>query len=394
MILALLLLLQAPDPAASTEQAAPETPWSPAALEAAAQAGKVIDAGKDFLLDTQNADGSWGGHAKPMLYDRFWSNPETHRSWTIATTGLVCMALMDLPEDRRTTAALHHGIDYLTSSPELKRPSDWDTDNTWGYVYGFAALVKAAAHPRLGTGNRRIGIEARGKAYLRQLWDYQAPNGGWAYYDDETKALRPSWGTSFQTAVAILAILEAKALGWEIEEPRLKRAVQALAKCRLPDGSYTYSIETIPALDAGTGIDRVRGSLSRIQVCNLALIEAKEAGYALPIPMSDADLMHGLGLLFKEHHYLDIARGRPNPHEAYHYNSGYFYFFGHYYAGMVLERLGARARDRYLPALVHEIGKTQSPDGSMIDYFMNDYGRPYGVAYGIGGLIRATRSAP
>lgn len=387
MILGFLFLVQSAAP-----PSAPEATLAPATLEAVADAGKVIDAGKDFLLNTQNTDGSWGGHATPMLYDQFWSNPETHRSWTIATTGLACMALMDLPKEASTEAALKHGMDYLTSSPRLKRPSDWDTDNTWGYVYGFAALTKAAAHPRLGTGNRRVAIEARGKAFLKQLWDYQTPNGGWAYYDDETKTVRPSWGTSFQTAVAILAILDAKDLGWEIEERRLRRAVDALWKCRLPDGSYTYSIETIPSLDAGIGIDRVRGSLSRIQVCNLALMRAKDAGFE--IDLTDADLMSGLKLLFREHHYLDIARGRPYPHEAYHYNSGYFYFFGHYYAGLVIERLGDRARDRYLPALVHEIGKTQSPDGSMIDYFMNDYGRPYGVAYGIGGLIRARPSAP
>jgi len=378
--------------APATQEPVPAASMAPATSEAVAQAGKVVDAGLGFLLETQNGDGSWGGYQDPMIYDQFWSNPETHRSWTIATTGLVCMALMDLPEEARSEAALHHGIDYLTSSPELKRPSDWDTDNTWGYVYGFVALVKASAHPRLGAGSRKVAIEARGKAFLQNLYDYQAPNGGWAYYDDETKALRPSWATSFQTAVAILGLLDAKELGWEIEEDRLRRAVAALQRCRLPDGSYTYSIETIPSLDAGTGIDRVRGSLSRIQVCNLALIRAKEAGYDAKI--TDADLMEGLGLLFREHHYLDIARGRPYPHEAYHYNSGYFYFFGHYYAGLVVERLGGRAKDRYLPALVKEIGKTQSPDGSMIDYFMNDYGRPYGVAYGIGALIRATASAP
>lgn len=390
MILAWLLLAQTAAPPEAFVASTPPA-MAPATVEAVAQAQKVIEAGTAFLIETQNPDGSWGGFSKPMIYDQSWSNPETHRSWTIATTGLVCMALMDLPESSRTEAALLHGIDYLTSSPKLKRPSDWDTDNTWGYVYGFAALVKAAGHPRLGQGNRKIGIEARGKAFLQQLWDYQTPNGGWAYYDLETKTVRPSWGTSFHTAVAILSILEAKDLGWEVEEDRLSRAVEALWKCRLPDGSYTYSIETIPSLDAGLGIDRVRGSLSRIQVCNLALMEAKDDGFE--IALTDADLSTGLSVLFKEHHYLDIARGRPYPHEAYHYNSGYFYFFGHYYAGMVIDRLGDRGRDRYLPALVHEIGKTQSADGSMIDYFMNDYGRPYGVAYGIGGLIHATASA-
>lgn len=365
---------------------------APATEEALAEAQKVIRRGSDFLIETQNPDGSWGGPRKPMIYDRGWSNPETHRSWVIATTGLACMALMDLPDDPRARAAVDQGIDYLTSSPTLQRPSDWDTDNTWGYVYGFVALAKAAGDPRLSTGSRKIGIEMRGKAFLDQLWKYQAPTGGWAYYDMDIGTVRPTWSTSFMTAVVILGILDAKELGWEVEENRLDRAVRGLVRCRLWDGSYSYSMHATNQVDTGLGIDRVRGSLSRIQVCNLALIRAKDVGFEVSI--TEEDLATGLGQLFREHHYLDIARGRPYPHEAFHYNSGYFYFFGHYYAGLVLERLGPKAKDRYLPALVHEIAKTQNADGSMIDYFMNDYGRPYGSAYGVGALLHATTSAP
>ena len=60
-------------------------------------AQEVIRRGSDFLIETPNPDGSWGGFRKPMIYDRGWSNIETHRSWTIATTGLAVMALMDMP---------------------------------------------------------------------------------------------------------------------------------------------------------------------------------------------------------------------------------------------------------------------------------------------------------
>lgn len=365
---------------------------APATNEAIVTARKVIVDGAGFLIETQNANGSWGGPQTPMIYDRYWSNPETHRSWQIATTGLAVMALIDLPEDANARAAVDYGIDYITSGSKLKRPNGWDSDNTWGYVYGLAAMVKAAQDERLGQGTRHIAIAVKGKEFLQQIWDYQAPNGGWAYYAMDTGAARPSWGTSFMTGVAVLAILDAKALGWEIEEKRLTAGIRAIIHCRLPDGSYTYDVNPISAWDAGTGIDRVRGSLSRIQVCNLALARAKDAGYETPI--TEADLQQGLSLLFREHHYLDIARGRPYPHEAFHYNSGYFYHFGHYYAGYVLQRLGPKAWDQLLPPLVHAIAKTQSQDGAMIDFFMNDYGRPYSTAFGIGGLIRATSSAP
>jgi hypothetical protein len=73
-------------------------------------------------------------------------------------------------------------------------------------------------------------------------------------------------------------------------------------------------------------------------------------------------------------------------------NSGYFYFFGHYYAGQVLALLEPEAVERFYGPLVQSIAKTQSPDGSMIDFFMNDYGRPYGAAYGIGTLLEAKKA--
>jgi hypothetical protein len=222
------------------------------------------------------------------------------------------------------------------------------------------------------------------------LNSFQSPNGGWAYYDAEATTSPPQWGTSFMTGVALLALLDARALGWEVDEKILAGAIAAIERCRLPDGSYTYTVQAIPALSAGTGIDNVRGSLSRIQVCNLALYRAAAAGFETSV--DEEQLRNGLRLLFREHHYLDIARGRPYPHEAYHYNSGYFYFFGHYYAGIVLAELGLGAVDSFYGPLVQQIAKTQSGDGSMIDYFMNDYGRPYGVAFGIGCLLEAKKA--
>ena len=55
-----------------------------------------IDRATDFLLQDQNADGSWGSYRNAA--HEFWSNPETHRSWIAATTGLCCMALRQVEQ--------------------------------------------------------------------------------------------------------------------------------------------------------------------------------------------------------------------------------------------------------------------------------------------------------
>jgi hypothetical protein len=385
-------------PTAAQEAATAESPSS-AELRRQANLHAATDSAADalgWLLDNQHPSGRWGGPETPMIYDGFWSNPETHKSWTVATTGLAVIALLDaqdqsafLTEAGREDVhrAVDAGIDYLVANARVKRPNVWDTDNTWAYVYGLAAFTRAARDPRLAEDNRAASIAAGGRIMLDQLMAYQTPAGGWAYYDMEAKAVVPAWATSFQTAVAILGLLEAEALGWVVDREKVQVAVDTLVRCRLPDGSYTYSVEAIPALDAGTGIDRIRGGLSRIQVGNLALMRAGAGGYRAP-DLGD-EPARGLGLFFREHHYLDIARGRPHPHEAYHYNSGYFYFFGHYYAGELLPELPPAVARRWAPALVQEVAKTQAEDGSMIDYFMNDYGRPYGVAYGLSALLRA-----
>ncbi|MDP7061911.1 MAG: hypothetical protein QF489_03135, partial [Planctomycetota bacterium] len=120
---------------------------SAAVQEYRAQADRVIHEGLEHLIATQNRNGSWGSWQQPMIYDRFWSNPETHLAWQYAVTGLVCLSLMEVENNPRAAAALNGGLDFLTASPLIKRVSDWDTDNTWAYVYGLAALTKAALDP-------------------------------------------------------------------------------------------------------------------------------------------------------------------------------------------------------------------------------------------------------
>jgi hypothetical protein len=376
--------------ATAEPQTSTEVPLSAAVREYAATADVIINGGLEYLIATQSKQGSWGSEQNPMIYDRFWSNPETHRAWQYAVTSLVCLSLMEVENHPRAASALSAGLDFVINAPLIKRPSDWDTDNTWAYVYGLAATTQAAKLPRFANGSEATGLKVRGRILLEQLCAYQSPNGGWGYYDDEATTSPPQWGTSFMTGVALLALLDAEELGWKMDPKVIPAAVAALNQCRLPDGSYTYSVKAIPALSAGVGIDRARGSLSRISVCNLALFRAQATGYEAQ--MSLPEMRAGLALLFQEHHYLDIARGRPNPHEAYHLNSGYFYFFGHYYAGQVLALLEPEAVERFYGPLVQSIAKTQSPDGSMIDFFMNDYGRPYGAAYGIGTLLEAKKA--
>ena len=162
----------------------------------------------------------------------------------------------------------------------------------------------------------------------------------------------------------------------------LARAVRGVRRCRLPNGAFTYSIQAIAHPRRIGSIDRISGSLGRIQVCNLALLMSGDE-------LSTERLKTGLDHFFRRHRFLDIARNRPIPHEAFYQNSGYFYFFGHYYAALLIERLPPELQDRYWPRLRYEIIKTQQSDGGMWDYDMHAYHKPYGVAFGLLTLARS-----
>jgi hypothetical protein len=236
--------------------------------------------------------------------------------------------------------------------------------------------------PRFAGSALEPRMRATGERWLAKLLGYQTPIGGWSYYAMEDAAMRPSWTTSFTTAATVLALLDARRAKFEVPQKSLDAALAAIAHARLPSQAYTYTITGVSEPGPLEGIDQVGGSLGRIQVCNLALFRGK------PGSLQVADLERGLDLFFSEHRFLECARTRPIPHEAYYHNAGYFYYFGHYYAACILQELPLAQRRLAAQRLADIVVGTQESDGSMWDYYMHSYPRPYSTAYGVMVLSR------
>jgi hypothetical protein len=189
---------------------------------------------------------------------------------------------------------------------------------------------------------------------------------------------------SFTTATVLLALREARERGVEVPAGMAERALRSLRSARKDDGAYIYGFYA--RFDPQAGYNQLKGSLGRTQACNLALrLYGVGAGGT---EVSDADLRRGLEAMVREHRFLDIGRKRPFPHEAWYFNSGYYFYYGHYYASVVLHLLPAADQTRIGARIERIVLERQEADGSWWDFPLYSYHKAYGTAFAILALTR------
>lgn len=335
-------------------------------LESREAALAGVDKALHFLVTTQHPDGSWGSKSTDTTMEMVFS-VETQYAWNVAAHGLATMALLRAKETPERRVALDKAVRWLCNSRMTLRGSNWDNDAVWGWLYGTVAMTEVAQDPRFSTDEWRAPVAHRGREFVGWLAKNQEPLGGFGYYDDPPYTRRPKWGTSFSTASVVPSLGIAMQLGWLDDGEVRDRAATYIRRCRLPNGAYEYDLGPVPRMNGGEHINDVKGSLGRIQVCNWALRRAGDPG------ITDAMIETGLRQFFEHHRFLAIARMRPIPHEAYYYNAGYFYYFGHYYCALAIELLPAEKRDEFRRLLRPKILQTQRADGTYCDFLDASY---------------------
>ena len=262
----------------------------------------ALGRGVKFLIDKQNADGSWGTSTPESLYELNYSNASFY-AWKVAGGALCVQTLLMVEETPERRRALDNAVDYILEHEKPLRGNHWDIDNNWAALCVFSMLVDVAQDPRFQSEKWKPRIAARAKEYAEHLAANQDPFGGWGYYEGPVLSRRPTWSTSFATALVVPALVTARTeLKWPVDEPMSKRAITYVQNCALPNGAYDYSFSPIPRLAGGEEINDVKGSLSRIQVCNWARRRAGDP------KVTDEKLREGLKLFFEHHRFLAVAR--------------------------------------------------------------------------------------
>ncbi|MCA9138244.1 MAG: terpene cyclase/mutase family protein [Planctomycetales bacterium] len=354
-------------------------PTSPEQLQAA------IDRGVQFLIDDQNANGSWGSPTKTKGLNIYAPVPGAHHAFRAGTTSLALAALLEVaPNDPRTQASIDKAENWLYEHIEtLRRASGDAIYNVWGHGYAIQALVRLhRRHADDAAKQDQIAELIRNQ--FEKLERYESVDGGWGYYDFRYQSNQPtSSSISFVNGAILVALAEARDIGIDPPKRMVDRAIAATERQKKSDFSYLYGeyLKDRPARE----INRPGGSLGRTQCCNSALRMWGDE------TVNDDVIKSWLYRLYVRNGWLDIGRKRPIPHESWMQVAGYFYYFGHYYAGLCLEQLPEQERGPYQAMLAKLMLDRQEKNGCWWDYPLYDYHRAYGTGFALMTLHRCRR---
>ena len=347
---------------------------------------KQIEKGVYFLLDRQNKDGSWGSPRNTKGLNIYAPGFQSHYAFRLAVTSLCVSALIETGGDTpQTRAALKDAEAYLLEHlPKLRRADATAMYNVWSHGYGLQALVRLRARAKAEPAKIKK-IDALIAQQFKMLGRYESVDGGWGYYDMRLGTMKPaSSSISFVNATVLVAFHEAKMAGLEPPKKLVTRALAALKRQHLPDGSFLYGeyLKNSPR----RGINRPGGSLGRSQAGNIALRLWGDKR------ITDKVLVDWLDRLYARNDWLGIGRKRPRPHEAWFQVAGYFYYYGHYYGALCLDHVPAAERPRLQDHMATIIMKYQEKDGSWWDFPFYDYHQQYGTAMALMTLQRCLKT--
>lgn len=342
----------------------------------------AITKGVDFLVDHQNEDGSWGNATKTKGLNIFAPVPDGHQAFHTASSSLALHGLLESRDQRpETLKAIDKGEKWLLDTlPKTRSINPKATYNVWAHAYGLRAL--ASLYRYHDDPKKRAVYQQQALAQIKKLERYEMIDRGFGYLDFKQNTVRPSGSpTSFTTGTALLGIQDAvTTMGLTPPTKLIKSCVIAIQEQRNPDFSYVYAREhrKRPRLP----INRAAGSLGRSQVCNAALRKSGD------LDVTDEVINTWLKRLFDRQGWLDHGRKRPIPHEAPAAVAGYFYYYGHYYAGECIHILPESEQAQWKQKLAATLIPKQETNGSWWDYPLYNYHYAYGTGYVLATLAR------
>src|SRR4051794_26916831 len=136
--LAILILVSGCKSARTRSSPAPSTqPLVQSDEQRQEQIQRAIDRGVEFLVKSQQPDGSWGTGLVTRGFEVYSMVPGSLDAFRVGTTALCVMALREVGEKE----AHDRGVQYLINHGEARRDDAELIYNTWAHTYALHALA-------------------------------------------------------------------------------------------------------------------------------------------------------------------------------------------------------------------------------------------------------------
>lgn len=239
-----------------------------------------------------------------------------------------------------------------------KIPEDQSKD-VWGPIWRLMFLGQAYKHDAVGPALKKR-IEKRTKETFAELATLQRPDGGWAYYEFVKN------GITFVTACCIVAMMDCKEAGLEIDEKMLEKACESVKTASSRKGMYGYHYQ-------GGGESDI-GCAGRSSLCEYSLIRAGKGDVeALQVAVDN---------FFKHRHLLEAIKDQPGTHIGQGQTAPYYYLFGHYWTTRAIHLLPKEKWSEYYKKLRDIIIRNMRPNGDLTDTPLTRDAEVYGTAFG------------
>lgn len=306
--------------------------------------------------------------------------------YRVGGTAIVCESLLKAPGwegDQPRREAVERGIRFVLASREhpLMSPEyDGGYDvRGWGYTAALSMLVVALEGDRFDEETTK-SIREGAEWYLSAIETTEIPQaGGWNY------ARRPGIETvsppsSFMTAMTILALMDAKSAGFEVDQEVLDRALAFLEASRAESGEFVYS---------GTAAQRrpggVPGATGRMLVSEIALHRCGKG---------DTDRVRASLDAFAEHwDELEKRRAKPGTHEPPYGVAPYYFYFAHRYAAEAVELLPEGELAEQRARVLSLLWRTRDADSGTWNDRVFPRSASYGTAMSVLAILAPQRAA-
>lgn len=339
--------------------------------------------GIDLLLQMQSGEGQ-----REWPYEGVYRvQGEIPLGYRVGGTSIVASALLAMEgydESAERKVAVARACDFVCEARQdaLMNPEyagGYDVRG-WGYCYALRFL--SALHARsLAPPEMAEEVKAAAEFYLSALQRIEIPEaGGWSYSRGAIAA--PSPPAPFMTAPCVVALMEAKAAGFPVDEAVIERGLAVLERSRTAAGGIVYALRG----DSTKSNDAVPGAVGRMLAAETVLHLAGKS--------SAAQVRSALDAFFTHWEWLEKRRQQTGTHVPPYQVAPYYFFYAHGWAGDAIELLPMHERSEYRRRLRELLMKVRDEDGGWNDRVF-DRSAAYGTAIALQALTaQRTSSLP